>query len=121
MTAPLMRVLVVDDNQDSADILGALLKMLDLDVQVAYDGKSALAMFDTFQPAVMFIDLGMPGIDGYEVAARIRATGSDAKLVALTGWGEDSVRRLTEQAGFDRHLVKPADVKSLREILGVEV
>jgi signal transduction histidine kinase/ActR/RegA family two-component response regulator len=115
----LPRVLVVDDNQDSADSLGALLQLLGADVRVTLSGQAALGMLDEFHPAAIFLDLGMPGMNGYETASRIRARpeGPAAKLIALTGWGQEEDRRRTHAAGFNYHLVKPADIGALQTVL----
>ncbi|HEX6296536.1 MAG TPA: ATP-binding protein [Burkholderiales bacterium] len=113
------RVLVVDDNRDAADSLGALLRMLGAEVKVVHDGQAALDAFGAFRPAVMFLDLGMPGIDGYEVARRIRGR-SDAggtSLIALTGWGQEKDRQLSRAAGFKHHLVKPVDLAAMQAVL----
>ena len=117
--APLRRVLVVDDNHDAADSLGMLLQFLGAEVMVVHDGHAALAALKGFQPAVVLLDLGMPGMNGLEVARRMRedpATRS-ITLVALTGWGQREDRRRTTEAGFDYHLVKPADLGVLQSIL----
>jgi len=113
------RVLVVDDNRDAADSLGALLEMLGAHVRVVYDGHAALAALREFQPAVIFLDLGMPGLDGFEVARRIREHEDlrDVALVAVTGWGQEQDRRRTRAAGFDRHLVKPIDPRKMDAVL----
>jgi CheY-like chemotaxis protein len=115
------RVLVVDDNHDAADSLGDLLRKLGADVRVTHDGWAALAEVSRFRPAVVFLDLGMPGMDGYAAAHEIRArdNGSRPLLVALTGRGQDSDKARTRQAGFDRHVVKPADIGTLRSVLSV--
>ena len=119
MLAP-QRVLVVDDNHDAADSLGALLRLLGADVQIAYNGTDALAALESYRPAVVLLDIGMPGMDGYDVVRRIRARpGSrDIAVIALTGWGQEADRKRTESAGFDYHLIKPADVNALESILG---
>jgi signal transduction histidine kinase/CheY-like chemotaxis protein len=113
------RVLIVDDNHDAADSLGALLQMMGADTRVAYDGHSALEILDTFHPAAVFLDLGMPDMDGYEVAHQIRSRpdASDTILIALTGWGQERDRRRTAEAGFNRHLAKPADLETLQAVL----
>ena len=113
------RVLVVDDNRDAADSLGALLQMLGAEVRVVHDGESALAAFGAFQPRVTLLDLGMPGMDGYEVARRIRARpdARGAALIALTGWGQERDRRRTAEAGFDGHLTKPVDIDTVAATL----
>ena len=111
--------MVVDDNHDAADSLAAVLKMLGAEVRVTHDGQAALDALDAFRPAAVFLDLGMPGMDGYQTARQIRLRdGTRAlKLIALTGWGQDSDRRQTEAAGFNQHLVKPADVETLQAVL----
>ncbi|MBI3546197.1 MAG: PAS domain S-box protein [Gammaproteobacteria bacterium] len=113
------RVLVVDDNRDAADSLGTLLKFLGADVQVVYDGANALEAVKTYRPAVVLLDLGMPGMDGYEVARRIQQQPEfkDISLIALTGWSQEENRRETKMAGFDHHLIKPADVNALQALL----
>jgi PAS domain S-box-containing protein len=113
------RILIVDDNVDAATTLGAILRVLGADVQLAHDGPSALSVIDQFRPDMILLDLGMPEMDGYEVAKRIRKRHefNDIKLVALTGWGQEEDRRRTQQAGFDHHLVKPAELSVLRALL----
>jgi CheY-like chemotaxis protein len=115
----LRRVLVVDDNHDAADSLGMLLQFLGAETMVVHDGKSALAAMSSFRPAVVLLDLGMPEMNGLEVARRMREDPGLAgvTLVALTGWGQREDRRRTQEAGFDYHLVKPADVGTLQSIL----
>jgi signal transduction histidine kinase len=113
------RVLVIDDNQDAADSTAMLLGVLGAQPHVAYDGESGLAALKTWRPDLVLLDLGMPGMDGFEVARRIRADAETATLpvVALTGWGQEQDRRRTQAAGFDRHLVKPADPQALQAVL----
>jgi CheY-like chemotaxis protein len=115
----LQRVLVVDDNADAADSLGMLLQFLGAEVMVVHDGKAALEAMKTFCPAVVLLDLGMPGMNGLEVARRMREDPAcrETTLVALTGWGQREDRRRTHEAGFDYHLVKPADMSTLQSIL----
>ncbi len=115
----LRRVLVVDDNRDAADSLAILLHMLGADAEVVYDGASALKALEHYRPAAVLLDIGMPGMDGYEVARRIRSGGQGAEvvLVAMTGWGQDDDRRRAEEAGFDHHLVKPADTEAVQRLL----
>ena len=117
----LRRVLVVDDNRDAADSLGMLLHFLGAEVKVVHDGRSALEAMKTFRPAVVLLDLGMPEMNGLEVARRMREDpeACDTTLVALTGWGQREDRRRTHEAGFDYHLVKPADVGALQSILAI--
>ncbi|MEX2123279.1 MAG: ATP-binding protein [Woeseia sp.] len=113
------RVLVVDDNEDSATSLGMLLNIMDYEVKVAFDGESALAELGSFRPQAIFLDIDMPVMDGYEVARRIRERGvsKELMLIALTGWGQESDRRQTRNAGFDHHLLKPVDIEALRSVL----
>jgi PAS domain S-box-containing protein len=113
------RVLVVDDNRDAADSLAILLKSFGLDAGTAYDGLSALEAVRVTRPAVVFLDLGMPGMDGYAVASEIRAQPhyQGVVLVALTGWGQEHDRRRTKDAGFAYHVVKPADIHTVRALL----
>lgn len=113
------RLLVVDDNQDAAKSLATLLELQGYDVCVAHDGPTALARFQSHCPEVVFLDLGMPGMDGYTVARRMReAAGSKAVVIAaLTGWGQEADRRRTTEAGFDHHLVKPVDLDALNQLL----
>jgi PAS domain S-box-containing protein len=113
------RILVVDDNADAADSLAILLGCSGDEVRVAYDGPSALSAAHDFHPEVVFLDIGLPGMSGYEVARCLR-TDSDyrpALLVALTGYGQETDRRRTQDAGFDAHLVKPTDVDAVRALL----
>ncbi len=116
---PAMRVLVVDDNVDAADSLQLLLHELGADVKVARSGPEALLQFERWQPAVVLLDIGMPGMDGYEVARRLRAqfAGRRFAIVGLSGWGQTRDRALGREAGFDHHLVKPAELGALRELL----
>lgn len=113
------RILVVDDNRDAANSLGALLQMLGADVRVVHDGEAALDAFDAFRPRVTLLDIGMPGMDGYEVARRIRARpdARSAALIALTGWGQEKDRQRTAEAGFDCHLTKPVDINTVAAAL----
>jgi PAS domain S-box-containing protein len=113
------RLLVVDDNQDAANSLAMLLKLKGHEVRVAYSGMAALEMMKTYTPDVVFLDIGMPGMDGYEVARRIREIPGLAKVVlaALTGWGQQEDRRRTAEASFDHHLVKPPELQAVENIL----
>ncbi|MBB3259381.1 signal transduction histidine kinase/DNA-binding response OmpR family regulator [Paraburkholderia bannensis] len=112
-------ILIVDDNRDAADSLGVLLELLGAQVRIVRDGKAALAMFDSWPPDVVLLDIGMPGMDGYEVARRARAHPASAAvlLIALTGWGQDEDRRRSKEAGIDFHLVKPVDMRALHQLL----
>ena len=113
------RVLVVDDNRDSADTLSTLLQVLGCDVAVAYDGQEALRIGRDFTPEAVLLDLGMPGLDGFETCECMRREpwGKDICIVAVTGWGQDEDRRRTKESGFNAHLVKPADPGKLTELL----
>ena len=113
------RILVVDDNHDAADTLATLLQMGGAEVEVAYNGPSALDAIDAFRPRVVVLDLGMPGMDGYEVARWIRHRRDLDKmtLIALTGWGAQADRDMTAEVGFDYHLTKPADIETVQEVL----
>jgi CheY-like chemotaxis protein len=110
---------VVDDNRDAAQSLAMLLKLLGAKVQVAFSGQEALEIVRTQQPAVVLLDIGMPDMNGYEVARRIRQDSAirDVTLIALTGWGQPEDRRRSLDAGFDHHLVKPVSSQSLQEVL----
>jgi len=112
------RVLVVEDNHDAAELMALLLEFQGHQVRRAHDGVEALRLADVFRPEVMLLDIGLPQLDGYEVAQRIRAMpGPQPVLVALTGWGRDSDLRRSEAAGFDAHLVKPIDPDTLTTLL----
>jgi signal transduction histidine kinase/integral membrane sensor domain MASE1/ActR/RegA family two-component response regulator len=113
------RILVVDDNCDAAESIGILLKMSGDEVEIAHDGPSALEIAIRYRPAVALVDIGMPGMDGYEIARRIRAQPELAgmTLIALTGWGQLEDRCRSRNAGFDHHLVKPVDLDALRALL----
>jgi CheY-like chemotaxis protein len=121
-TAPAVaarRVLVVDDNVDAAESLAALLEHDGHDVHVAHDGEQALQAVQRLQPSVVLLDIGLPRLDGYEVARRIRLMpGGDAiSLVATTGWGQQKDRERSHTAGFDHHLVKPVDPDAIRRLI----
>lgn len=112
-------MLVVDDNDDAAELLSVVVEMLGNEVRTAGDGQSALDAAEEFLPDVVLMDLGMPKMDGYEAARRMRQQpwGKSLTLVALTGWGQAEDRRRTREAGFDHHLVKPADANALQALL----
>jgi PAS domain S-box-containing protein len=114
-----LRLLVVDDNLDAANSLVLLLRLQGHDVRIAHDGASALKIATAYRPALVFLDLGMPEIDGYEVARRIRTTPGLERivLVALTGWGQQEDRDRTAAAGFDHHLVKPPEPDAIEHVL----
>jgi CheY-like chemotaxis protein len=113
------RILVVDDNEDQAHSLSTLLELLGHEVKAAYDGHSAIAVAKEFIPDIALVDIGLPGLNGYDVARRLREQPELSKifLVAQTGWGQEEDRRRTHEAGFDRHLVKPVEISAVQEIL----
>jgi two-component system CheB/CheR fusion protein len=112
------RVLIVDDNADAASSLERLLHSRGYDSHVLFDGPSALEWVDANRPAVVILDIGMPKMDGYEVARRLRrqAGGDDLLLIALSGWGQEEDRRRSTDAGFDAHLIKPVDLAALEAL-----
>ncbi len=114
-----LRVLVVDDNKAAAGMMALILKMQRHEVQVCNDGVEAVAEAERFEPDVILMDIGMPNLDGYAAARKIRAElwGQDILLVALTGWGQEEDRQKTHDAGFDHHLVKPANPADIQQIL----
>lgn len=114
------RILVVDDNVDAAESLTALLRVWGHDVRMVHDGPEALEVAPGFVPSLILMDIGMPGMDGYEVARRLRRMPvlEQARLIALTGFGGDQDRLRAEQAGFDRHVTKPIDPAVLRTVIG---
>jgi CheY-like chemotaxis protein len=110
------RILVVDDNEDAAGSLARMLQALGHTVRVAHDGPSALTLARRFCPEIALLDIGLPGMDGYELARRLRAEhdiGIKMKLIAITGYGQQTDRLLAKHAGFDLHLVKPASLRLL--------
>ncbi len=113
------RILVVDDNRDAADSLGTLLRMFGNEVHTAHDGLEAVGAAAAFQPHVVLLDIGLPKLNGYEAARRIREQkgGSDMVLVALTGWGQEEDRRRSKEAGFDHHMTKPVEFADLQKLL----
>jgi signal transduction histidine kinase/ActR/RegA family two-component response regulator len=116
---PRRRIMVVDDNREAAEALSALLTALGATVSVAYGGREALEKVMVFDPEVVLLDIGMPGMDGYEVCRQIRSVQAHAGplLIALTGWGQDEDRERSKRAGFDHHLVKPPDIDALRSLV----
>ncbi len=119
-TASGRRVLVVDDNRDSADMLRMALEMLGYEARCAYDGQQALKEGKAFEPAVVVLDIGLPDMDGYAVARGMRQLpwGQRAILVAATGWGQQRDRDAALEAGFDHHMVKPVDFDALKNLMG---
>ena len=117
---PTRRILIVDDNQDSADSLSMLLDLTGNQTYMAHDGIEAIAAVEKYRPEVVLLDIGLPLIDGHEVCRRVREQpwGKDIVVIALTGWGQEDDRRKSEAAGFNGHLVKPVDYDKLLELLG---
>lgn len=113
------RILLVDDNYDAARIFATMLKIMGHDVRTAHDGVEAVQMASAFQPQLVLLDIGMPRMNGYEAARRIRSEvwGQDMRLVAVTGWGQEEDRRRALDAGFDHHLVKPIEVTAIQKII----
>jgi CheY-like chemotaxis protein/two-component sensor histidine kinase len=116
---PRRRVLLADDNKDAVDTLAMLLTLLGQDVRKAYSGEEALVIAAEHRPEIVLLDLGMPDLDGFEVARKLREQPAlnGARLVAITGWGQQEDRRRTRDAGFDEHLIKPVDAATLRRVL----
>jgi signal transduction histidine kinase len=116
---PVRRILVVDDNQDAADSLSVLLRLMGHEVQTAYDGLAAVAAAAAFAPGLVLLDIGLPKLNGYEAARRIREQpgGREVTLIAVTGWGQDEDKRRSREAGFDLHVTKPLDPAILRTLL----
>jgi PAS domain S-box-containing protein len=114
-----LRVLVADDNADAAASLSMILQMNGHEVRTAYDGQEAMQIAESFQPDVALLDIGMPVLDGFEVCRRLRERpqSRDMLIVALTGWGQTEDKQRSEEAGFDQHLVKPADIRELEHLL----
>jgi CheY-like chemotaxis protein len=114
------RILVVDDNEDAAATLGDALEHLGYQVAVAHDGPSALRIAAAFEPDLALLDIGLPVMDGFELAERLRAQrapGDRPHLVAVTGYGQESDRQQTARAGFEHHLVKPVNLGVLSEVV----
>jgi CheY-like chemotaxis protein len=112
--------LVVDDNRDAADSLAQVLQYLGHEARTAYDGPEAVQAATAFRPEVVLLDIGLPKMNGYEVARHIRqqSWGEGMALIALTGWGQDEDKRRALEAGFDHHLTKPVGVEVLQKVLG---
>jgi CheY-like chemotaxis protein len=108
---------LADDNQDTAETLSVLLGMMGHEVREAADGQEAVDLATSFRPAVALLDIGMPKVNGYDAATRIRATLPGVLLVAMTGWGQEEDMRKATAAGFDHHLVKPVHPQQLERLL----
>ena len=114
-----LRVLIVDDNVDLVEVLELQVEQLGHEVRCAYDGQAAISLALTYRPHVVLLDLGLPGMNGIDVARELRRhpETAEARLVALTGWGQADDRRKTLEAGFDHHLTKPSDPQTLEALL----
>jgi CheY-like chemotaxis protein len=123
VVAQSLRILVVDDNVDSAFTMATLLSLQGHDVRTAHDGMQALQEVNRFHPDVAILDIGMPKLNGYAVAKRIRERMNEAQplLIAVTGWGQEEDRQRSSAAGFDHHLVKPVDPAVLTSLLRTRV
>jgi DNA-binding response OmpR family regulator len=115
------RILIIEDNRDAADTLGEILKLLGYDVQITYSGLEGVKVASEWVPAIVVSDIGLPELDGFEVARELRGkkTTAGARLIALTAYSTDEVRRLALEAGFDVYMTKPADIKNLQALLEV--
>jgi CheY-like chemotaxis protein len=113
------RVLIVDDNVDAADALCMILEIDGHAVHIVHDGDAALAAVPRHRPEIVLLDIGLPVMDGYEIARRLRTldAGADTLLCAVTGWGQAEDKRRAEEAGFDHHLVKPVTRETLQRVL----
>jgi CheY-like chemotaxis protein len=114
-----MKILVVDDNRDAADACAALLELSGHHVQTAYTGRRALELAQSFRPHALLLDIGLPDLDGYQLAAKIRTApwGRGIILIAVTGWGQEEDRRRAFDAGFDHHLTKPIAAETVESLL----
>ena len=112
-----LRILVVDDNEDALEMMEVLLTQDNHTVQTAFDGETAIKIAPEFQPEVCILDIGLPIMNGYELARRLRQMMPQVLLIALSGWGQDEDRRRSSEAGFDYHLVKPIEVEKLQGLL----
>ncbi|HYN10321.1 MAG TPA: response regulator [Vicinamibacterales bacterium] len=115
------KILVADDDQDSAESLAMLFQLMGHEVRAAQNGLAAVDLAETFRPDLIVLDIGMPGLDGYEVCRRIRRHewGQAIVIAALTGWARDEDKGRSQQAGFNHHLVKPVDPKALEDLIAL--
>ena len=113
------RILVVDDNHDSALSLAMMLSIMGHETRTAHDGESAVVTAETFRPEVVLLDIGLPKLNGYEVAQRIReqSWGTSMYLIAVTGWGQDEDRQRSSEVGLNMHMVKPVEPSALEKLL----
>jgi CheY-like chemotaxis protein len=112
------RILVVDDNRDMATSLGRLLRMLGHEVEVACDGRKGVEIARSYRPEVVLLDIGLPLLDGYQVARTLREEGfHDTIIIAVSGYGQEEDRQRSREAGMDHHLTKPVDVQTISELI----
>ncbi len=113
------RVVVADDNVDAADAMAMFVETLGVEVRTVYEGLETVSVVEAFRPDLVLLDIAMPGLDGHEIARKIRGEdwGEEVMLVALTGWGREEDKRRTREAGFDGHLVKPVDFDGLERLI----
>jgi CheY-like chemotaxis protein len=118
-SGPKRRILVVDDNVDSAESMAMLLRAMGHEVHTAHDGAAALEKAEAHKPEIVLLDIGLPGMSGYLVGARMREVAglSKLRLIAMTGYGQEDDRKRSRDAGFDYHLVKPVDLATLAKLL----
>ncbi len=114
-----LRILIVDDNRDSADSLGMLLRIMGNDIRTAYDGQRGVELAEQFRPDVVLLDIGLPKLDGYQACRRmgVQPWGKAMVLIAMTGYGQEEDRLRSHEAGFDHHMVKPVDPPALMKLL----
>ena len=119
-TGETLRVMIVEDNEALAQTTGWLIEMLGYDYKLAPGAQQAIAEVNAYNPHVLMIDLGLPGMNGYDLCRHLRADPSlgNAVFIAQTGWGEAEHRRMSKEAGFDHHLVKPVYLEALEDVLG---
>ena len=117
-SAPTRRVLIVDDNQDSADSLAMLLELDGHDVRAVYSAMDALEQVTAFAPEIVLLDIGLPGMSGYGVAQRIKEMPQPPRLVAVSGYAQREDKERSAAAGFSAHIVKPVDIAALKKVLG---
>jgi CheY-like chemotaxis protein len=113
------RIMLADDNVDFVNTMAEILDLLGHTTRIAYDGDTALGLFREFAPSFAFLDIGLPKINGYDLAKALRATpgGENCMLVAVTGWGQEKDKQLASEAGFDLHMVKPVSIEQIQAIL----